>query len=416
MRAELVAVGTELLLGDIVDTNSGWISSRLAEIGVDVHRHTSVGDNVERVAAVLAEAAGRADAVIVTGGLGPTADDLTREAVARMAGVAQRRRPELVADLRSYFLRLGRDMPQSNLLQADLPEGARPLPAVGSAPGFAIEVGGALVCCVPGVPAEMEEMVARDVVPLLVQRGGLAATVSRTVRTAGMAEAAVGEAVAPVAARLEAGGNPTLAYLASKGETRVRVTGKAATREAALALIDPVVTQVAALLGDAVVGLDEEGVASAIGRCLRARGWTLAVAESVSGGYLGARLVEVPGASDWFRGGVLVYASDTKVSVGGVDPAVLMRFGPVSVEVAGALAAGVRERLGASVGLGVVGVAGPASQNGRDVGTLCLGLALPDATVTTTELRLPARGRRQVQEWAASRALDVLRRRLTEPA
>jgi len=412
VRAELVAVGSELLLGTNVDTNSAWISARLAEVGIDVFRHTTVGDNVERMAEVIGGAAERADAVVVTGGLGPTQDDLTRVAVARLAGVALERRDDLVDHLQAVFARSGRRMPDNNLVQADLPAGARVLAPVGTAAGFQVRVGDADVFCVPGVPAEMEVMVARDVLPALVERGGLAATVSRTVRTAGLSESGVAETLAPLVERLDVAGNPTVAFLASRGETRVRVTGKSATREAALALVDPVVEEVVGLLGAGVTGLDDEGAEHAVARLLRSRGWTLAVAESVSGGNLGARLVTVPGASEWFRGGVIVYATDTKASLAGVDAGLLDREGPVSEATAAALAGAVRARLGADVGLAVVGVAGPAEQDGRPVGTVVVGTAVPDGDPTTREVRLPGGSRQQIQEWAASAALDALRRRL----
>ncbi len=414
MRAELLAVGSELLLGELVDTNSAWISARLAEIGVDVHRHVTVGDNVERMVAAMREAVGRADAVLVTGGLGPTQDDLTRVAVARLAGVGLKRHPHLVDHLTSTFARTGRTMPANNLVQADLPEGAEVLAPVGTAAGFAVAVGDTTLYCVPGVPREMEVMVARDVLPRLVERGGLAATVSRLVRTAGMAESAVAESLAPLVDRLEGTGAVTLAFLASRGETRVRVTGKSTSREAALALVDPVVDEVVALLGSGVAGLDDEGPEHAIARGLVAAGWTMAVAESVTGGHLGARLVGVPGASGWFQGGLLVYTNTAKVALAGVDPALLDRAGPVSEATAAALAVGVRERLSADVGVGVVGVAGPDRQGGRDVGTVCVGVVAPDGEPRTRELRLPSRSRTELQEWAASAALDYLRRRLAE--
>ncbi len=414
MRAELVAVGSELLLGESVDTNSAWISARLAEIGVDVHRHVTVGDNVERMAEVIGDAAKRADAVVVTGGLGPTQDDLTRVAVARLAGVELRRRPELAEHVTEMFARIGRRMSANNLVQADIPEGARILAPVGTAAGFAIGIGSATVYCVPGVPREMEVIVSRDVLPDLAARGGLAATVSRFVRTAGMAESTVAETLAPVVDGLEATGNPTIAFLASRGETRVRITGKSTSREAALALVDPIVDEVASLLGAGVAGLDEEGPEYAVGRGLLALGWTLAVAESVSGGHLGARLVGVPGASTWFRGGLIVYTAEAKTALAGVHPDLLARYGLVSQETAGALASGARDRLAADVGVGVVGVAGPTTQGGREVGTVCLAVALPGDLPTTREVRLPGRSRSEVQEWSASTALDELRRRLAE--
>lgn len=412
MRAELVAVGSELLLGDAVDTNSAWISARLAEVGVDVHRHVTVGDNIARMVDVIGEAVARADAVVVTGGLGPTQDDLTRVAVARVAGVDLERRDDLVAYLREYFHRGGRQMPERNLVQADLPAGAVALTPVGTAAGFMLDVDGAAVCCLPGVPAEMRGMVSTELVPRLVERWGLAATVSRLVRTGGMSESAVADACADLVERLDAAGNPTIAFLASRGETRVRVTAKAFTPDEARDLAAPVVDEVVAILGAGVVGVDDEGVEHAVARQLRSLGWTLAVGESVTGGGVGARLVRVAGASDWFRGGLVAYATAAKQSVAGVEAEVLESHGAASEATAAALAAGARDRLGADVGLGVVGVAGPGPQDGRPVGTVCLGVAAPGGFSRTRSADLPARDRAELQELVASVALDWLRRRL----
>ena len=414
MRAEVVAIGSELLLGDAVDTNSAWISARLAEIGVDVHRHTTVGDNVDRMAAVIGEACQRAEAVIVTGGLGPTSDDLTRVAVARVAGVELERREELAEYLYQYWAKAGREMPESNLVQADLPAGADVVAPVGTAPGFSVVVGDATVWCVPGVPREMEAMVSRDVIPALQARAGTATTVSRVIRTAGMAESAVGEACAPIVERLAASGNPTVAFLASRGETRVRVTAKAETRDEAFALLDPLVDEIVAVLGIAVAGVDDEGVEWAIARQLIASGLTLGVAESVTGGGVCARLVAVPGASQWLRGGLVTYATEVKVSVGFLDAVALDEDGPVSESTATALAVSARERLGADIGLSVVGVAGPTTQGGRPVGFTCVAACMPDGSTPSAVRRLPARSRTEVQEFAASMALDFLRRRLAQ--
>ncbi|MGH8930401.1 MAG: competence/damage-inducible protein A [Egibacteraceae bacterium] len=416
MQAELVAVGSELLLGEGIDTNSAWISQRLAEIGVDVYRHTTVGDNSARILRVLRGACDRADVVIVTGGLGPTHDDLTRVVVAKLAGVELKRHEDLADGIRLYFAERGLQMPESNLVQADVPEGARVLEPVGTAPGLAVEVGSATVYCVPGVPREMEAMVARDVIPDLMRRADLAATISRVVRTAGMSESGVAERIGEVVDELEEVGNPTVALLASRGETRVRVTAKAVSPAAALVLLDPVVERLIGLLGTGVVGVDDEGVEAAIGRQLRRLGWTLAVAESITGGGVASRIVSEPGSSDWFRGGLVTYATPVKVSLAGVDPDVLERDGPVAESTAGQLAVGAAERLGTDVGLGVVGVAGPTGQGGRDIGTCCLGVVMPGERVRTRTVHLPGRTRSDVQEFAASAALDYLRRRLAEHA
>lgn len=416
MRAELVTVGSELLLGEAVDTNSAWISARLAEAGVDVLQHTTVGDHTERMLAALRGACERADVVIVTGGLGPTHDDLTRAVVAKLAGVGLCRHDDLAEGIASYFAALGRVMPANNLAQADFPVGARVFQPVGTAPGFAVEVGSATVYCVPGVPREMEVMIADDVIPDLVRHGGLAVTASRVVRTAGMPESHVAERCAPVIDQLDVARNPTIAVLASQGEARVQVTAKAASRKAALALTDPVVERLVSLLGAGVAGIDDEGVEAAIGRQLRRLGLTLGVAESVTGGGIAARIVRVPGASDWFRGGIVTYATSLKATLGGVDPAILERDGPVAESTVGQLATGTRERLGSGVGLAVVGVAGPTGQGGQPLGICCLGVALPDGVLRTRTVRLPGRTRADVQELAASAALDYLRRRLADQA
>lgn len=428
MRAEVITVGDELLAGEIVDTTSAWVSAWLGEIGVQVVRHTGVGDAVAELVEALRGAVTRADVVLVAGGLGPTTDDRTRQAVAELAGVELERSPELVVRLERLFADRSRTMPASNLVQADLPVGAQILQGTGTAAGFWLDVEGSLVCCVPGVPSEMRHMVAGEVVPLLVRRAGLAVTVTRAVRTAGLAEAAAGEAVADVVARVEAApdGGPRIAFLASRAETRVQVTATAATRAGALALVDPVVGEVVERLGAAVTGLDGEGAEHAVARQMARLGWTLGVAESVTGGNLGARLVQVPGASAWFLGGVICYDAAVKRDLLGMDAAVLAREGPVSASAAAVIAAGVRRLLGSTVGVGVVGEAGPEAQSGRPVGTVLVGLALPPDVppapsreevevdgVLVREVALPARDRDEVQQWAASVALDLLRRRLS---
>lgn len=419
MRAELIAIGSELLLGDHVDTNSAWLSSRLAEIGVDVHRHTTVGDNPSRLIATLREAADRADIVITGGGLGPTQDDLTRFAVAELAGVELERRDELVEWVREHFARGRRQMPERNIIQADLPIGATVIPPIGTAAGFAVDVPGAgdptRIYCLPGVPGELTRMTTDHVIPDIAARGDLATTVSRLVRTSGMSESGVADIAADLVDRLEERGNPTIAFLASKGETRVRVTGKADDRADALALVDPVVDELLALLGTGVVGVDDEGAEHAVARALLTAGWTLGVAESVTGGGVGARLVRVPGATRWLRGVLVPYSTDVKSSpVVGMDAEVLAAEGPVSEATAGALAEAARERLGADVGLAIVGVAGPDTQDDVDVGTVCIGVVVPGAGVRTWQRRLPVRDRADLQEFAASVAIDALRRAIAD--
>lgn len=408
--AELLAVGDELLLGDVVDSNSAWLSQRLAELGVQVTRHTSVGDDVAVIAAALRDAIDRSDVVLVTGGLGPTQDDLTRDALAEVAGVPLERDQAVVDRLGEWFASRGYEMTPNNAQQADRPAGADWLAPIGTAPGIAMEVDGTLVCCMPGVPREMEAMVAADVIPLLQRRGGLGTTVSRVVRTSGMGESAISALIAPVVDDVAPLGNPTIAFLASTGEARVKVTARAATREEALALADPVVQRVVALLGEGVVGLDDNGVEADIGRRLLAAGLTVGVVESVTAGAVGARLASVPGASEWFRGGLITYATDAKVDLAGLDGRRLAAEGPVSAWTAEQLALAAVDRTGADLAVSVVGVAGPAEQGGQPVGTIWIGSVGLDGMPRSREVRAAQRSRADVQEYAVAAALAVLHR------
>ena len=411
MRCEIVGVGTELLLGQIVNTNAAWIGQRLADVGWDCLRHTVVGDNEARITEVLREALGRADGVIVTGGLGPTQDDVTREAIAALAGVPLVRRPELEEWLRERFAQMGARMAEMNLRQADVPEGARYIDNPrGSAPGLIVEVGGKPVYAVPGVPREMEGMLERVVLPDLAARAGEGrAIVSRVLRTAGVGESRLAERLTPLW-EAAGGGRVTLAYLASAGEVRVRLTAVGATKEEALAEIAPVEAKVRKELGDIVYGVDDETLEALVGRLLVERDQTLATAESLTGGLLGGRITAVPGSGDYYLGGVVSYANEAKADLLGVDRELLATDGPVSEPAAAAMAEGARRAFGADLGLATTGVAGPTEQDGRPVGTLCLGVADAAGAATAT-MRAPG-DRAQVRAWAATVALDLLRRRL----
>jgi nicotinamide-nucleotide amidase len=412
VRCEIIGVGTELLLGQIINTNAAWIGQRLADVGWDCLRHTVVGDNEQRIAATIREALDRADAVIMTGGLGPTQDDVTREALAAVAGVSLARRPELERWLRERFARMGvQRMAEMNLRQADVPEGARVIDNPrGTAPGLILEIDAKPTYAVPGVPREMEGMLERVVLPDLAARAGEGrAIVSRTLRTVGVGESRLAERLTPLWE--EAGsGQVTLAYLASPGEVRVRLTAVGATRDEALGEIAPVEARVRQQLGDIVYGADDETLEAAVGRLLRERGLSLATAESLTGGLLGGRVTGIAGASDYYLGGVVAYATDAKASQLGVDPDLLAAEGPVSEQVAAAMAAGARSAFGADLGLAATGVAGPIEQSGRRVGTLCLGVA--DAAGTATRTLTAPGDRTQVRLWTCSVALDLLRRRL----
>src|SRR5687767_1893352 len=321
MRCEVVAVGTELLLGQIVDTNSSWLGEQLAAAGIDSHFQVKVGDNPARMVQALRIALSRSDAVIVCGGLGPTQDDITREAIAEVMNVPLERDEALVDMIRDMFERRGRAMSANNARQADVPRGATVIPQTrGTAPGLICPVGKKVVYAVPGVPYEMQDMVERVILPDLQQRAGTTATiVSRVLRTWGLAESALAEIVAPRLEALDAVGNPTIAFLASGMEgIKVRVTAKAATREEALALLEAEDAELRALLGSTVFGVDDDTMESAVGALLERQGLTLGLAESMTGGLIASRLVNVAGSSTWFRGCVVSYASEVKREVLGV--------------------------------------------------------------------------------------------------
>jgi competence/damage-inducible protein CinA-like protein len=412
VRCEVVAVGTELLLGQIVDTNSAWLGEQLALAGVDRTHGQVVGDNLERIVAALELALARADAVIVCGGLGPTQDDITRDAVAAVMGVPLVTDDDAAERILERFAARGRRMPANNLRQALVPVGATAIadPQPGTAPGLICPVGEKVVYAVPGVPYEMQEIVRGAILPDLARRAGTLPVIrSRTLRTWGDSESGLAEKLAPHMAELDAAGAaaPTLAFLASGIEgLKVRITVKADDEVTARARLDAEEAVVRGIVGDNVFGVDGETMEHAVGEALVARGLTLAVAESLTGGLVAARLVDVPGASTWFRGAVVSYASDVKFSVLGVPE------GPVvSSEAAAAMAAGVRDLLGADVGLGVTGVAGPESAEGHAPGTVFLGAVVGDDTPVTARVTLPG-DRVRVRQFACISLLDMLRRLL----
>lgn len=418
MRCEVVAVGSELLLGQIVDTNSAWLGEQLALAGIDSHHQTKVGDNLGRMVDVLRIALDRSDAVIVCGGLGPTQDDITREAIAAVMGVDLDLDDEIAARIESRFSRRGRRMPMNNLRQAEVPSGATAIvdPFPGTAPGLICPVGdpddGKVIYATPGVPVEMYEIVTGAVLPDLVRRAGIDATiVSRTLRTWGESESGLAERLAGRITALEGAGNVTIAFLASGIEgIKVRLTAKAGDRATAEAMLEAEEREIRAELGDLVFGVDHETIEHAVLDLLRERGLTLGLAESLTGGLMGSRIVDVPGSSDVFRGSIVSYASDVKYSVLGVPE------GPVvTAEAAEVMAAGARRVLEADVAVAVTGVAGPEPQEGVEPGVVFVGLDLGsiggDAGPESFQVDLFG-DRRQVRQFAVISALSALRARL----
>jgi len=415
MRVEIVAVGTELLLGQIADTNSAWLGDRLAANGVTSHFHQAVGDNHERITLAFRTALARSDGIIVCGGLGPTQDDITREAIADVMSVELVRDQAIVDVIAGFFQSRGRTMSANNARQADVPQGASIIPQrTGTAPGLICPLGNKVIYAVPGVPYEMAEMFDRAILPDLRARmaaaGEESVIVSRVLRTWGASESGLAESLQGRIDALDQAGTVTLAFLASGMEgIKVRITAKAPTEAEGLALLDQeeqsVRRTINAALGDIVFGVDDESMEVGVAAQLQSRRLTLGVAESLTGGLIASRLVNVPGASGWFRGGVVAYHEQVKFDVLGVPT------GPVVTEAAAAaMAEGVRRVTGSEIGLGITGVAGPDDQEGVAPGTIFVGLALPDRT-ETRELKLPG-DRERVRQYGAISALDLLRRAL----
>lgn len=408
MRCEIIAVGTELLLGQINDTNSSWIGEQLALVGIDSHFQTKVGDNMERIISSIRLALERSDAVIMCGGLGPTQDDITRDAIARVMGVAMQRDESIVQRIQERFRSRGRVMPENNKRQADVPEGASLIAQMpGTAPGLVCPVGDKVIYAVPGVPSEMREMLNGTILPDLQRRAGSTAVIkSRVLKTWGHSESGLAELLAGRIDELDQTGNPTLAFQASGVEgLKVRITAKAENDAAAEQIIADEESKVRDILGGLIFGINDQTMESVVLDMLAERGLTLGVAESVTGGMVGARITAVPGASKVFRGSIVSYASEVKFSLLGVPQ------GPVvSAEAASAMALGACKVLGADIGLATTGVAGPDEQDGQPVGTVFLGLAMNGET-EVERIGLPGR-RDTVRQLATISLLNLLRLRL----
>ncbi|HVW31070.1 MAG TPA: competence/damage-inducible protein A [Acidimicrobiia bacterium] len=406
MRCDILAVGTELLLGQIVDTNSAWIGEQLAAAGIDSYVHVQIGDNQARVVAELRRLLAEADAVIVCGGLGPTQDDITREAIAEVMDAPLERHDDLADAIREMFLSRGRSMPASNLRQADVPKGGEAIPNPnGTAPGLLCPVNGRIVYAVPGVPHEMQHMVANAVVPHLLERSGERGTIlSRSLKTWGASESGLSEMIA---GRVDTQTNPTIAFLARGIEGLiVRISAKAGTPAEAEALVAGEEALLREILGDLVFAVDDQTMEMVISDLLRDRGFTLGLAESLTGGLVGSRLSDAPGSSEVFKGSIVSYASEVKRSVLGVTAERV-----VSAECAKQMAEGARRVLGADVGLAVTGVAGPTEQEGQPVGTVYFGLALPGREPEAVHAQLPG-NRRLIRQFSTISLLNFARLRL----
>ncbi|MCH8993746.1 MAG: competence/damage-inducible protein A [Chloroflexi bacterium] len=411
MKAELISIGTELLLGEILDTNARYLGAQLPALGIDLYYMSQVGDNMDRLTEVIERAWERSDLVIATGGLGPTEDDLTREAIARVLSEELVVDAALEAQLRSFFAGRGVDMPERNLQQVMLIPSARSLPNPrGTAPGWWVERDRRIIVAMPGPPAEMERMWEREVAPELERRsaGRRTVLVARTLKTVGMGEGHVDELVSP----LLKSRNPSIGVYARADGVQLRIAAKAPTQEEARRLIEPVEEEMRRLLGDVIWGADDDTLESAVGELLRRNDLTLATMESCTGGLLANTITNVPGSSRYFRGGLVAYDAEMKIEWG-VDAGVIAEHGAISAECAGEMARAVRERLRTDVGIGITGVAGPDPQDDRLPGTVHIAI---DASASQRVSYQFGQGREAVKRRAVTTALALTRRALLDRA
>ena len=411
MQAEAIFTGTEMLLGQIVNTNAAFLGRELAAAGITLYRQVVVGDNLERIREAIDNARQRADLIIVSGGLGPTEDDLSREALAAALGLPLVEDQAARENVTRYFTARRRPMTANNLKQALLPAGSRALDnPYGTAAGVFLEHGGKVYTLLPGPPREFEPMVTDRLLPLLEPYGARREVIfSRVLKITGLGESAVEEAVQD----LLHGDNPTVAPLAKPGEVTLRLTARAASREKARDLIQPLEVAIRERLGDYIFGMDADTLEWVTGNILAAQHLTLAVAESCTGGLLAHRLTNIPGSSDYFLGGLVTYSNGAKVKFLGVEPEVLAVHGAVSPEVAAAMASGVRRAVGADIGIGITGIAGPGGGSPeKPVGLVYLGIDFQGKVEVRRELFM---GQRESIKWQSTQsALYLLWRSLRE--
>lgn len=401
MIVEVIAVGTELLLGQIVNTNAAVIGAAMAERGLDAHFQQVVGDNLSRISTAIRVGLDRSDAVVITGGIGPTQDDMTREALADVTGQALVFSEEYAGQLREWWARRGREMPESNLRQAYRPEGAVMLPNPrGTAPGLMVEHEGKPIFCVPGVPAEMEHLMATEVLPRLATASGSEKVIASVLlRTWGRAESEVAELLDDL---YTGSVNPSLAFLASNSEIKIRMTAKAETAVEARSLIEPMEMEVRSRLGESIFGTDEETIERVLLRLLSERGLTIGTAESMTGGLVTARLTDLPGSSAVVKGGVVAYQTELKQRLLGLPDVP----GVVTEEAAVALATGARALLDVDVALSVTGSAGPDPLE-KPVGTVMIGVATPEGA-RAREMHFTG-DRDRIRAFGATAALHLAR-------
>ncbi len=409
MKAEILSIGTEILLGEIVDTNAQYIASRLPAMGIDLYFKAVVGDNLDRLTETIGRARERSDVVICTGGLGPTEDDLTREAICAVLQEEPRVDPDLEANLRAFFERRGYAMPERNVKQCWVIPSARPIPNPrGTAPGWWAERDGKIIVAMPGPPTEMSRMWENEVAPELARRSSGSILVTRTLKTTGIGEGTVDEMVSALLKST----NPSIGIYARADGVHLRIAAKAPEEQEAWQLIRPVEEDARRILGPAIWGADDETFESTVGAMMLERGVKLATMESCTGGLLASTVTDVSGSSAYFSGGFVTYQTQMKIEYG-VDPAVIEEYGAISPECAREMARAARERLEASVGVGITGIAGGEEQEGKPPGTIHIAIdAMWDAPRSMSYV-FP-QGRQAVKRRAVTTALTLLRQSLLE--
>ena len=416
MSAEIICIGTELLLGDILNTNCHYLAQELASLGIPHYYQTVVGDNLKRIHQVIEVAIGRSSILVFTGGLGPTPDDLTTEAIASFFETPLEEKPEIIATIKAKFASIGRKMTANNRKQALIPVGAKILPnPTGTAPGmiWQLPVSGKTLTIMtfPGVPSEMHRMWQETAVPFLKSQGwGQNIIYSQMLRFRGIGESALATKVEHLFALT----NPTVAPYASAGEVRLRISAKAKSETEAMALIKPVAEEIQNITGLDYFGKDEDTLEAVVGKLLRDRQETVAVAESCTGGGLGSILTAIPGSSEYFLGGIIAYSNQVKMALLAVSEETLDQWGAVSHPVAQQMAQGAKQKLNTDWGIGITGIAGPdGGTETKPVGLVYIGLASPDGQVASFEYRFGKDRERSLIRYLSSyKALDLLRRKL----
>ena len=408
MKAELIAIGTEILLGTTINSNAAMISALLSEMGIDVYWESVVGDNMERAAEAVRKAAERADIIITTGGLGPTCDDITKEAVAEAFGVGLEENREEKEWLIELFKARGSELTENNYSQIMLPEGSKPIRnSRGTAPGCWFEKDGKIVLMLPGPPHELEAMLNESVRGMLMKLSG-GIIVSHKLNLFGISESLMELKLRDYMRELN---NPTLAPYAAKGECTLRVTAKAESAEEAEKMMEPVIDRVKKTFGNFIYGMDYDGLEQMVIEQLIEKKLTLACAESCTGGLLSKRLSDIPGASKAFLGSVISYTNEVKNKLLGIPNNLIEEKGAVSEEVAAFMAMNVRELMGSDFGIGITGLAGPEGDGINPIGLVYIALSTKDS-LYVRKVHVKARNRGAVRLYAGSHALDMVRRKI----